>query len=316
MRSMYMDLYQEEGIDSLSTKAMNTYAEDGKTLDSKSILTRTASFKILLSTHPKILDSVLKGTILADARKDQELRDVLRKLKASGPYSDRKYIASKSGRLSKQKVKNVEEFLLGLRKRLEDIDSSLYDQPLECPLVEIGYTYQSRKRLDDYRNHRGSNYIMNLFDATCNTLWPARFKVHQFVIFVCTEPTYAVVAEILFTRICQCYIKNGGGFTYCPPGRSNKSAYNYTSVDWERFWDFNKGITDVAKNLKADEMKWEAYLEKKRQEKKENENVVQKMLAKTDSIKQGLVGLYETEAEMNVHLETIQLMASNDESTV
>ncbi|KJX99434.1 hypothetical protein TI39_contig358g00013 [Zymoseptoria brevis] len=377
MRMMYKDLYREQGMVSMATKAMRTYPEDGKTLDSTSFLTQATSYHILLSTHPKILHSLLEGTLLADADEDDDLGRLLHKIrvravdnkfpqpaiyqnilashskksptpnelfevaniveaycdinrdhtrakridsfKAPYPkhtgvaYKARKYLTpERSLDMSQQRIKNVESFLEGLRKRIAAIDVSERDLPLKCPLVEIGYTHKSEKRLDDHVNHKGSNYIMNLFDAASKVLWPGKYKIHQFVVFLCTQAQQAAVAEILFTRLTQCYMTNGGGFTHYAPGRSNSSARKYNDEGWERFWDWNKKIVDVGGNLQIEESKWEAYVLKISQERSHSEKIVDEIKMRIESIRERTLHCASMKREMGIYRDTIQ-SASNDE---
>ncbi|KAI9747334.1 MAG: hypothetical protein M1835_002145 [Candelina submexicana] len=61
------------------------------------------------------------------------------------------------------------------------------------------------------------------------------YSIEQFVIFHIFSPHQAVIAEIMFTRLAQGYIKNGGGFSHYLAGRSNHSAQHISELDWAKF---------------------------------------------------------------------------------
>lgn len=99
---------------------------------------------------------------------------------------------------------------------------------------------------------------MNLTDAICSLLWPSTYKIEQSVIFLCTSSEHAVLAEILFTRLAQGYIHDGGGFSYYAAGRSNNSALQYTTSDWEHFWKWTLANIPVLETHKRERALWEA----------------------------------------------------------
>ncbi|SMY28090.1 unnamed protein product [Zymoseptoria tritici ST99CH_1A5] len=346
MRSMYRALYEEEGLVAMAMKAMNRYSEDSNTLTDTAELARTTAWHVMMTTHPDVLQSLLKGTLLADAKDDEDLRRILDTMSiracdvrfpqpaiyqnifanellqcadameeycdqdgdhtrarqvdsfrkplpklASGPYRKRKYLTPQTSKsISDARKSHVTTFLAGLRKRIEEVDINERDLPLKCPLVEIGYTQDTEARLKAHLNHTNSNYIMNLMDAVANMLWPDRFKIHQFVIFLCTHTEQAVIAEILFTRLTHGYITNGGGFTYYAAGRSNDSARNPSSVEGA---------------------KWEANARRK---KEQANKAAQAIGAKIKSIREKVAYLGLLEGALKAFTETIQSVAGGDES--
>lgn len=99
---------------------------------------------------------------------------------------------------------------------------------------------------------------MNLFDRALSLEWPQRFSVQQFIIFVCTHASQAVLAEIIFTRLALGYTGNGGGFTHYPPGRSNDSARWYDTDEWESWYEWTAKTCCIDENHKKEKMLWEA----------------------------------------------------------
>lgn len=110
-------------------------------------------------------------------------------------YAKRKYLSNKKG-ISSARQQNFRTFSSALRKRLSVVRAEVVDKPLRCPLVEIGYTHKSAKRLQEHREHRehrSSNYIMNLVEAILGVLHPSVFQLKQFVIFLCESSEQASV---------------------------------------------------------------------------------------------------------------------------
>lgn len=70
------------------------------------------------------------------------------------------------------------------------MEGELEHAPLNVPVVEIGYSTEPMRRLQEHFEHESSNYLMNLAEALfeyefqvasgCNTMWQTcafgRFK--------------------------------------------------------------------------------------------------------------------------------------------
>lgn len=91
---------------------------------------------------------------------------------------------------------------------------------------------------------------------------PGLFSIKQFVVFLCTSATQAVVGEVLFTRLAQGYIAGGGGFSHYAAGRSNRSAMLYSQADWERFWLWTHANIGWEENHEREQQKWAEQLQR------------------------------------------------------
>ncbi|MCJ1394051.1 hypothetical protein MMC18_006929 [Xylographa bjoerkii] len=133
-------------------------------------------------------------------------------------------------------ITNIAAFANNLEARLENLrDTQWWSTPLDTPLVEVGYAASPKERLEQHRDHRSSNYIMNLAEAICKVLYGNKYRIMQFVIFHIFNKSQAAAAEVLFTRLAQGYIEDGGGFSHALAGRSNHSALSVRSLEWDRF---------------------------------------------------------------------------------
>jgi hypothetical protein len=164
---------------------------------------------------------------------------------------------TESGLSTTRQAKTV-AFLTALKARCLAVPENERDKPLPGGLSEIGYTYTTEIRLRNHREHRSSNYIMNLFDSALALKWPQRFSVHQFIMFLCADATQGSIAEILFTRLALAYTGNGGGFTHYPPGRSNQSAGGFDTEQWQRWWRRTMEICRSAENEEEQLRQFEA----------------------------------------------------------
>ena len=169
----------------------------------------------------------------------------------------RKYMYSR-GQLSATRQAKTSAFLHALKNRCLSTPAEDRHLPLAGWVPELGYTHATENRLRQHKSHQSSNYIMNLFDCALSLEWPQRFSVQQFIIFVCTHPTEAVMAEILFTRLALGYTGNGGGFTHYPPGLSNDSARWYHTEEWESWYEWTAKVCLIEENEKKEVELWEA----------------------------------------------------------
>lgn len=179
----------------------------------------------------------------------------------------RKYVwNTKMKRLSKSRIDRGLKFCTNLRKRLAAIPPEKMDDPLEVPLIEIGYSMDISSRLRDHRNHRNSNPIMNLFEAIVSVQWPGKFTLWQFVIHCCCKPNRAALGEIFFTRLCEGYIFNAGGFSTYQAGVSVASAYDEDHHGWDAAEEWVIQHMLVEHNEAAEDRQWKLNLSRKRVE--------------------------------------------------
>lgn len=162
----------------------------------------------------------------------------------------RKYLGEKPEyRVIPKRLKHLEVFCTELEKRLQNPPE---DQPLAQPLMEVGYSKDSEKRLIDHSNHTSSKWLTNLTHSILHPLYPDKFFLNQFVVFFILQSRIAALAETLITHFAHGYTFDGRGFSTYRPGRSVINAYNFTPDDWE---DFLKHTLDHS----APERNYDAY---------------------------------------------------------
>ena len=210
----------------------------------------------ILSVLPLIIGYV-KGTDVDYIQKIDRRMDTARTKARPTDMQYRKYMY-KGDRVSDGRQTKTLAFLTALEARCLAVPENERDEPLPGCLSEVGYTYTTETRLRNHREHRSSNYIMNLFDSALALKWPQRFTVHQFVIFLCVDATQGSTAEILFTRLAVGYTGNGGGFTHYPPGRSNESVQRFDTEQWQRWWKWTNRICQITENHAKQIQLWEA----------------------------------------------------------
>ena len=130
------------------------------------------------------------------------------------PTGDRKYVNSKTHQA------NITAWLAATRARLNGCPA---DEPLARPLCEVGYATKPGERLEYHSKYLNSNYIMNLTEAVCKTMF-RQYSMAQFVLFHLFHPVHAMIGEIIFTRLSLGYISHGGGFSHHPAGESVAGA--------------------------------------------------------------------------------------------
>ena len=147
-----------------------------------------------------------------------------------GRYRPRQYLTTaKMGTSARRQI--LLDFCRALEERLQGVPANKQDQPWGYELAEVGYAKDSRARLDQHRHHESSNWLMNLFESVCFVRYGRqRFRMEQFVIYFIWAPEQASIAEIIFTRLCNAYANEGGGFTYYRPGIQHASALN---LNWK-----------------------------------------------------------------------------------
>lgn len=129
----------------------------------------------------------------------------------------------------------LDNFLDALKMRIENISRLAWDEPMHPPLVEFGWTIEPIHRFAAHESHNGSNFLMNLFEALCNTFLKAKnkeYRIHRHIIYRCWSAEQPAAAEVFFHRIGSGYIDNGGGFSYSDAGSNTTTASNVTLQEW------------------------------------------------------------------------------------
>ncbi|KAF7860713.1 hypothetical protein EAF04_008231 [Stromatinia cepivora] len=156
----------------------------------------------------------------------------------------RRYASSERNPRSFTWKKTILQWVETTRDRLRH---SNQDEPLSRPLVKVGYA-TALSRLDEHKNHTGSNYIMNLVEAICKAYFRERWSIKQYVLFKVAHHTHAMFGEILCTRLAQAYTTHGGGFCHHAAGISLGAVHKLDDLYWGRvqrellnekhgFWD-------------------------------------------------------------------------------
>jgi hypothetical protein len=138
--------------------------------------------------------------------------------------------------LVEEHIREILHFCDYLEKRLDNVSRDDWTKPLRYPLVEVGYSNRSIKRLENHSAHIGSNYVMNLMESIADVIHHHLngdfFCIEQAIIYLIWMPEQAEIAEIGWTKLAEGYTGNGGGFSHYPAGRSNYSAQTTHSTEW------------------------------------------------------------------------------------
>ena len=131
----------------------------------------------------------------------------------------------------------VRYFARQMQDRIKaDLQTGKGHIPLTAPVIEIGFSIDHVGRRREHRQHRNSNYLMNLAEALFKYLYPRYFRLQQLVIYSCYQPTQCWFSEVILTQLGQGYTEGGGGFSHYTAGLSNGAPYRKTSrQDWARF---------------------------------------------------------------------------------
>lgn len=153
----------------------------------------------------------------------------------SSPYW---YLRDDKQKVVQKRVENLHFFCDELEKRLTFEDPS---KPLVTPLKEVGYAKDLPSRLKDHCIQKGSNFLMNLTEAILRVELELqnvaiRYTIKQYVLYHCCHSEQCRVGEVLWTRICNGYLDNGGGFSHHIPGQNNASGRNIEDGDWEQWY--------------------------------------------------------------------------------
>lgn len=182
----------------------------------------------------------------------------------------RKYLYT--NKRSPLRVETLKKLCEGIEQRWQDEPESSRDIALRFPPGECGYSKNAHTRLADHRNHRKSNYIMNLVEDIATYLHrknevTQHFRMHQFIIYLMFRPNQAAIAEIFCSGLLQVWVGNGGGFNAHPAGLSVASARNVSAEDWGEHEKWVRETSKLEKKIeeqkeKVDEwreaLEWEA----------------------------------------------------------
>lgn len=219
------------------------------------------------------------------------------------PTNYRRYMFSENGpgglRLSQIRMKRTSAFLDALEKRCLNVPVDQRHKTLPGWLSEFGYTHSTEQRFNNHKNHRSSNYIMNLLSRILDLEWPQQYFLHQFVVFACTAANQASVAEVLFTRLGVAFIEDGGGFTHYAPGLSNDSAQWYNTTSWEGWWNWTSKKMLIQENHEKQVSMWEQQLQKKKRGQQLYDEMVAER-AETDARIRDLETTFSPEAAKNM----------------
>lgn len=102
--------------------------------------------------------------------------------------------------------------------------------PFQAAITEVGYSIRPKTRLAEHKQHRSSNYIMNVVDAMLRYRYGGAFTLKQGILFSCWHLAQPWLSEIAFTQLAQGYVQNAGGFSHYPAGFSNGSAWSKTPM--------------------------------------------------------------------------------------
>jgi hypothetical protein len=170
----------------------------------------------------------------------------------------RKYLQTTSR--SERRVKTLELFCQGIRKRCDETPLSLRDTPLQYPPSECGYSINSPERLAKHRAHQSSNYVMNLVEDICKHLYDIgtfaqHFTMHQFIIYLIFRQEQASIAEIFISGLLQVWVKDGGGLNAYLAGHSTSSAGKVTDEEWTSHERTTKLDSPMMENIRQQQLR-------------------------------------------------------------
>jgi len=173
----------------------------------------------------------------------------------------RRFLATKSGTRSEDRLDVLRKFSDRLEARCEAADDGSGTTLLSPPLLYIGYAARGDIR---QRQHEAcgssSNWLATLVQSFCNVVWGrGSFRMHFFAICPLSEEQQGPVAEMLLTRIPGAYYHNGGGFCIDIAGKSmesihfNKLNAAQREERWNDFGDWIDQNTPANKNWEKHE---------------------------------------------------------------
>lgn len=146
----------------------------------------------------------------------------------------------------------ITKFVESTRERCTKmVSTASLDLPLPSSILEFEFAIDLEDRMEAHRLHQKSNYILNLFHTCCEHLFPGKFCLHQFVVFLCQDPMQASLAEAVFRLLGQDSIDTGAGFCHWPPGLNVLPDSIKSSIDWPEFSNWSLKNTPFLKNRKV-----------------------------------------------------------------
>ena len=179
--------------------------------------------------------------------------------------------------------------------------------PFSAPVIEIGFSINSHKRLWEHRHHQNSNYLMNLAEGVFKYLFSEMFRLQQRIIFGCFRSLQDWHAEIVLTQIGQGYTQGGRGFSHYPAGLSNNSAWMRTPQErWAFFQAQTLERTPLLKEL--EELAGRA-IDRRKQARETREKVEKGLELKIEGL-QGFIDMVDaltesTDAEIGLMKENL-----------
>ncbi|KAJ9662070.1 hypothetical protein H2198_001612 [Neophaeococcomyces mojaviensis] len=170
-----------------------------------------------------------------------------------------KSIIKRNWELNEARRTTMQKFLEALSDRLQlQVQSNHGHRPFSRPLSNVGFTKNATHRLKEHKRHQNSNWMMNVFEAILQWLYPDTFVLDQTILLICWKPSHAWIGEIIFHAMIDCYSTDGKGFAYHPPGYSNIGAYKSATAQeldkWAETVETTFGLTqrlrDEAEGIK------------------------------------------------------------------
>ncbi|KAF2430223.1 hypothetical protein EJ08DRAFT_679285 [Tothia fuscella] len=150
-----------------------------------------------------------------------------------------RYLSSATSTLptkpSKSRFNALLNFCNALESCLVAIPNASVDEPLTSPLAYVGYARDAAARNDQHHDHKSSNFLMDLTEATCMHLFNRRYRMKRHIVALLCDLTQAQSAEVLITVIANAYADTGGGFAHHSAAESAESAKKVTSEEWAKF---------------------------------------------------------------------------------
>ena len=144
----------------------------------------------------------------------------------------RRYLRSSNNKIVVGRVQKVEIFC---RENEARFRSKPDHNPLNACWSEVGYAASPIRRHQEHREHRRSNFLLNLLESTCRYLFDGEYGLRQFVVLPLFGADQAALAEEFITLLTSAYIDNGGGVNHHLAGRSNASAYRLSDSQWNEY---------------------------------------------------------------------------------
>ena len=155
------------------------------------------------------------------------------------PLGRRRYLIDKSGSNVpvRGRCHKIRGYVRENRPRIAARSSDPKARLAAC-WTEVGYAATPSRRFTEHRQHRSSNFIMNLVERIITTCLSRKYTLRQFIILPLFRSQDASVGEKLLTIISSaCYWLGGGGFVHYTAGLSNASAAKLADQVWTEIAD-------------------------------------------------------------------------------